>query len=238
MLVSAVLLFTEGEDGTPHLEVATSRRMASTDTRIELPGKRGVIGLAIDEGASRLTQTPSMDPELGFFVALQSCNSAYCIPLRIDFDTYGLLLFAHPESEFFKPMHREILDIVGLGARRKDLVRTFSRGMQQRLAIGRAILHDPEVLLLDEPHTGLDQDACDMLDTVLRQVAVRGRTVVMTSHDIARVEDLASRFDILVRGQIQASTQRASIQQDGLLSFYRKGLLITDNGGSATGGSN
>src|SRR5512139_1157606 len=65
----------------------------------------------------------------------------------------------------------EVLDIVGLTARRRDLVRTFSRGMQQRLAIGRAILHDPEVLLLDEPHTDLDQDACEMLDTVLRQVA-------------------------------------------------------------------
>jgi len=112
-LVSAVLLFKDGEDGTPHLEVATSRRMASTDYRIELAGKRGVIGLAIDEGASRLTQTPSTDPELSYFVALQSCGSAYCIPLRIDYDTYGMLLFAHPESEFFLPMRREILDIVG-----------------------------------------------------------------------------------------------------------------------------
>ena len=85
----------------------------------------------------------------------------------------------------------EVLEQVGLTNRRRDLVRTFSRGMQQRLAIGRAILHDPEVLLLDEPHTGLDQDACDMLDAALRQVAVRGRTVVMTSHDLSRAEDLA-----------------------------------------------
>jgi heme exporter protein A len=80
----------------------------------------------------------------------------------------------------------EVLELIGLIARRRDVVRTFSRGMQQRLAIGRAILHDPQVLLLDEPHTGLDQDACEMLDSLLRQVAISGRTVLMTSHDLAR----------------------------------------------------
>ncbi len=82
-----------------------------------------------------------------------------------------------------------MLETVGLAARRRDLVRTFSRGMQQRLAIGRAVLHDPEVMLFDEPYTGLDQDASDMLDDVLRNVAARGRTVVMTSHDLARAEE-------------------------------------------------
>ena len=123
----------------------------------------------------------------------------------------------------------EVLEQVGLTNRRRDLVRTFSRGMQQRLAIGRAILHDPEVLLLDEPHTGLDQDACDMLDAALRQVAVRGRTVVMTSHDLSRAEDLASRFDVLARGMIQGSVQRQDIARDGLLGYYRKTLELAQN---------
>ncbi len=118
----------------------------------------------------------------------------------------------------------EMLEQIGLAARRRDLVRTFSRGMQQRLAIGRAVLHDPEVVLFDEPHTGLDQDACNMLDTVLRQVAASGRTVVMTSHDLARASDLASRFDVLSRGSIQASIRREDLAQDGLLSFYRQAL--------------
>lgn len=118
----------------------------------------------------------------------------------------------------------QALDLVGLAARRRDLVRTFSRGMQQRLAIGRAVLHNPEVLLLDEPHTGLDQDACAMLDDVLRQVAERGRTVVMTSHDLARAQELAGRFDVLSRGKILASARAADLPRDGLLAFYRQTL--------------
>jgi len=117
-----------------------------------------------------------------------------------------------------------VLEMVGLISRRRDLVRTFSRGMQQRLAIGRAVLHDPEVMLFDEPHTGLDQDACQMLDTVLTEVAARGRTVVMTSHDLVRVADLASRFDILSRGVITASIQRSQIEPDNLLAFYRQSI--------------
>ena len=121
----------------------------------------------------------------------------------------------------------EVLELVGLTPRKGDLVRTFSRGMQQRLAIGRAVLHDPDIMLFDEPHTGLDQDACTMLDDVLRDVAARGRTVVMTSHDLARAADLASRFDVISRGVITASVQRAEIDLNNLLDFYRHALSET-----------
>jgi heme exporter protein A len=115
----------------------------------------------------------------------------------------------------------EVLTLVGLERRRQDLVRTFSRGMQQRLAIGRAVLHDPQVILFDEPHTGLDQDACVMLDSVLKEVAARGRTIVMTSHDLTRVADLASRFDILSKGKIIASAQQGQLGGGNILDFYQ-----------------
>jgi heme exporter protein A len=118
----------------------------------------------------------------------------------------------------------EVLEVVGLAVRRHDLVRTFSRGMQQRLAIGRAILHDPDIMLFDEPHTGLDQDACDMLDGLLQNVAGRGRTVIITSHDLARVENLATRFDVLSRGVIAASSRRDDLGKNNLLDFYRQSL--------------
>jgi heme exporter protein A len=118
----------------------------------------------------------------------------------------------------------EVLEMVGLETRRRDLVRTYSRGMQQRLAIGRAVLHDPDVMLFDEPYTGLDQDASVMLDEVLKTVASQGRTVVMTSHDLARAEELATRFDILSRGVIAASATRKQLKKSNLLAFYKATL--------------
>jgi ABC-type multidrug transport system ATPase subunit len=82
------------------------------------------------------------------------------------------------------------------------------------------------VILFDEPYTGLDQDASSMLDEVLRSVAAQGHTVVMTSHDLARAEDLATRFDILTRGVIGASASRESLGSSNLLTFYKQALAV------------
>lgn len=137
--------------------------------------------------------------------------------LRFYARLYGIM---HYESRI-----TEVLELIGLETRRRDLVRTFSRGMQQRLAIGRAILHDPEVMLFDEPYTGLDQDAAAVLDDILQTVAGQGRTVVMTSHDLSRVENLATRFDILSRGLIAASATQKQLKKSNLLTFYKQAVL-------------
>jgi len=71
---------------------------------------------------------------------------------------------------------------------------------------------------------GLDQDASSMLDEVLKTVAAKGRTVVMTSHDLARAEDLATRFDILSRGVISASASLTELKKTNLLTFYKQAL--------------
>ncbi len=114
----------------------------------------------------------------------------------------------------------EVLGQVGLSARRRDLARTFSRGMQQRLAIGRAVLHDPEVMLFDEPYTGLDQDASAMLDGVLREVAAQGRTVLMTTHDLARGLAVADRVLILSRGVIAFSAKAREMELGEFVRSY------------------
>lgn len=125
---------------------------------------------------------------------------------------------------------QEIISLVGLERWKQDLVRTYSRGMQQRLAIARAVLHNPEVILFDEPHTGLDQDASTMLDRVLRDVAVRGRTILITSHDLGRVSGLAKRFDVLIRGKIAASINHTDLGNGNILDFYQQAIHMNTEG--------
>jgi heme exporter protein A len=121
---------------------------------------------------------------------------------------------------------KEVLALVGLYPRRRDLVREFSRGMQQRLAIGRSVLHEPQILLFDEPHTGLDQEASAMLDGVLREIASGGRTVVMTTHDLSRAVELADRLDILSKGVITTSVRREGTDLPTLQALYREVTLV------------
>ncbi|GIW47066.1 MAG: ABC transporter ATP-binding protein [Deltaproteobacteria bacterium] len=96
----------------------------------------------------------------------------------------------------------EVISQVGLQNRMYDLVRTFSRGMQQRLAVARAIVHDPLILLLDEPYTGLDQHGIRVLGDMLRWLKSQGRTIVLTTHNLAEVFDVSDRVSILSNGKI------------------------------------
>lgn len=96
----------------------------------------------------------------------------------------------------------ERLEQVGLIRHADQIVRTYSRGMQQRLSIARALLHEPDVLFFDEPYTGLDQDASHMLDDLLIQAHNDGRTILMTTHQIERAARIAQRVVILSRGNI------------------------------------
>jgi len=114
----------------------------------------------------------------------------------------------------------ELLEQVGLARRRRDLVRTFSRGMQQRLAIARALLPDPAVVLFDEPYTGLDPDASAMLDDVLRAVTRQGRTVLLSTHDLGRGLALADRVVILAHGVIAHTAATAGLGAAALAATY------------------
>ena len=96
----------------------------------------------------------------------------------------------------------EVLGDTGLADRKHDRVGTFSRGMKQRLSIARAILHKPSVLLLDEPYTGLDQQASASLESVLNSLTGSGITTIMISHDLKRGLALADQVMIMASGTV------------------------------------
>ncbi|NHZ72772.1 MAG: heme ABC exporter ATP-binding protein CcmA [Aquificales bacterium] len=109
---------------------------------------------------------------------------------------------------------------VGLFARQRDAVSTFSRGMVQRLTIARATLHEPDILLLDEPYTGLDQDASRLLDDLLRWEHENGRSILMITHDLSHGLNLCDRVAILNRGKIVHDIDSRTVSPAEFLDLY------------------
>jgi len=99
-----------------------------------------------------------------------------------------------------------LLERVGLRRRANDAVRAFSRGLQQRMGIARVLLHDPSLVLLDEPYTGLDAQAVAMLNAVLDEIVASGRTVILTTHDLEQGLRAASRAMVMDRGKVVVSS--------------------------------
>jgi ABC-type multidrug transport system ATPase subunit len=94
--------------------------------------------------------------------------------------------------------------------------------MQQRLAIARAMLHDPPVLLLDEPDTGLDQHAAAMLNDLLHEFGATRRTVLMTTHNLERGLELGDRVAILAGGRIAYQAGKAELDAEGFREIYHQ----------------
>jgi len=125
-------------------------------------------------------------------------EDAIMIRRRIGVVTHQTLLYDDLSADRIN----QLVAQVGLESRIHDPVRTLSRGMQQRLAIARALIHDPPILLLDEPGTGLDQHASAMLADILNSTANKQRTVLMTSHSLEQGAALSSRIAIMADGKI------------------------------------
>ena len=132
--------------------------------------------------------------------------------LRFYADMYGL---ADREARI-----DELLARVELGHRRNDVVRTFSQGMRQRLAIARAVLHRPRVLLLDEPHSGLDPRAGDILDGMLAEIRAE-HTFVMVTHNIEKGLELATQVMIVDGGKVVFASQ-GGIDAAAFKAVYRE----------------
>lgn len=115
----------------------------------------------------------------------------------------------------------EMLERTGLERVRDGLAREFSRGMRQRLAVARVFLHDPEVLLLDEPFTALDDRAIAVLQSLLNDMHERGRTIVMSTHQLREALELATHVAMIQRGKLIHTGERVQEMVDDPGWLYR-----------------
>jgi heme exporter protein A len=171
-------------------------------------GTAKVAGFDVAEGH------PEMRREIGV-ISHSTALYADLTPLE------NLMFFARmhgleqPEDKALK-----VIEEVGLSRRRNDRVRTFSRGMLQRLSIARAVLHDPAILFLDEPFTGLDLHATNVLKEHLQRLHDRRRTILMTTHDISCGLEMCDRVALQVQGKFAFLKKIADVDRDQFESMY------------------
>ncbi|MCX4692830.1 ABC transporter ATP-binding protein [Streptomyces sp. NBC_01408] len=132
-------------------------------------------------------------------------------------------LTARQNLEFFGLMYgmrgarlesrsRELLEEVGLVDRAGDLVGSFSRGMKQRLHLARALLHDPAVLILDEPSAGLDPQSAAAMRALVARLAGEGRSILLTTHDMREAEELSKRIVLMKGGRVHTESTAAELR--------------------------
>jgi len=178
----------------PMTDKSCSAQVAGFDVRTESDELRRRIGI--------ISHNPLLYRDLSAEENLQFFAELYCIP--------------NPKERI-----DELLEAVELKHRRYDVVRGFSRGMTQRLSIARALLPKPEVLFLDEPYSGLDPHASDILDSLIANIRDE-HTFVMVSHDLDKGFQLASHALIMSRGQIVLYDKCQNIDRDAFKTLYRE----------------
>ena len=239
------MTFAEGREAVPTPALAVSGltrafggRKALDNVSFELP-ERAFLSIFGPNGAGKTTLVrilaTLLAPSSGSarVLGLDAVQDVVELRRRIGLISHSPLLYPDLTAEenllFFAEMYgidepwtrvTELLEAVELDHRRLDLTRTFSRGMLQRLSIARALLHRPDVLFLDEPYSGLDPHAMDILDGLIGQI--RGNhTFVMISHDLDKGLDLCSHALILARGRVVLFEPREALDERAFRETYR-----------------
>lgn len=193
-LVGAVLLFNGGK-----LRIGSARRFTSADMRATFDGVEGVLKRTLDEGEPSTFKDIGYDPELGRVIALRNCISGYCFPLRSGFNVYGVLLFAHPEPDYFNSERLKLLDIIGRQAviaiqnarLYQDLVEEKERMIEVHEQARKKLARD----LHDGPTQSIA--AIAMRLNITRRMMTKD--VKSAAEEIVKLEDLAHRTTTEIR---------------------------------------
>jgi signal transduction histidine kinase len=192
-LKTAVLLFNQEDNAKPELNFAVSRRFLPSDTRCTIPGEGGLIGRAIETAQPHLTRDLKDDPELKIFVALHECQSAYCIPLRAGLDTYGIMLFAHPDPDFFDEEKREILDIVGNQSMIALQNARLYQDLEQEKERMMEIQEEARKKIARDLHDGPTQSIAAIAMRVNFARRLMDRDAKAAAEELFKIEDMARR---------------------------------------------
>jgi signal transduction histidine kinase len=187
-LVSAVLLFTGNE-----LKIGSARRFTNADMRVSLHGNEGILKKIFDEGEAVLTQHVGYDPELGRIIALRSCTSAYCFPLRSGFNVYGAMLFAHPDPNYFTEERRGLLDIIG----RQSVIAVQNARLYQDLVEEKErmveVQEETRKKLARDLHDGPTQSVAAMAMRINLARRLMKKDSKEAMDELLRIEELAHR---------------------------------------------
>jgi len=166
-------------------------------TTLLLPtsGSASIMGLDV------VKQTQEVRKHIGF--AFSGSRGLYNRLTAIQNLKYFAELYSL-DTEVSRKRIPELLELVGLGSRGDDRVETYSSGMTQRLHLARALLHDPEVLFLDEPTVGIDPVGSRELRKTVKDLLSLGKTILLTTHYMAEAEELCHRIGIIKKGRIVA----------------------------------
>ena len=193
-LVSSVFLFQKEE-----LRLGSARRFTSADMRVVLRGTEGILKRIFDSGEAILTSDIGYDPELGRIIALRSCTTAYCFPLRSGFNVYGAMLFAHPDPSYFTQERRNLLDIIG----RQSVIAVQNARLYQDLVEEKErmveVQEETRKKLARDLHDGPTQSvaAIAMRINLARRMLKKGADG--TEDELIRIEELAHRTTKEVR---------------------------------------
>jgi signal transduction histidine kinase len=187
-LVGAVMLFNGGK-----LRIGSARRFTTADMRVTFDATEGVLKATLDEGEPLFFKDVGYDPELGRVVGLRNCTSGYCFPLRSGFNVYGVLLFAHPDSEYFTPDRRNLLDIIG----RQAVIAIQNARLYQDLVEEKErmveIHEEARKKLARDLHDGPTQSVAAMAMRLNIARRMMAKDVKGAMEEIVKLEELAHR---------------------------------------------
>ena len=187
-LVSAVFLFRDHQ-----LRIGSARRFTNADLRINLQGEEGILKKLLEGGDSILTTDIGYDPELGRIVALRSCSSAYCFPLRSGFNVYGAMLFAHPEASYFNKERCELLDIIG----RQAVIAIQNARLYQDLVEEKErmveVQEEARKKLARDLHDGPTQSVAAMAMRINLARRMMSKDTKEATKELVKIEELAHR---------------------------------------------